>query len=210
MRSTRFLLYAALQFVVLTAIGMQLYPHYRFSGHFFSDLGATVTWFGERNPGAPLFAIALGTVGLAMMFFAAAWRTFAFRRGRAFGLGIATRVAGTLAGLAFIGVASTPVNLALDAHNTLVITAFGLLLAFAILATTLWWLNGAPTGVLVAGALYILVLLGFFASAGWVVRAGLFENIRVLIVSQKIVVYASMAYVVFLTLTILRARVPPP
>jgi hypothetical protein len=205
-RSTRFLLYAALQFVVLTAIGMQLYPHYRFSGHFFSDLGATVTWHGENNAGAPLFVIALGTVGVAMILFAAQWRTYAFARKRGFMLGIATQVMGTLSGLGFIGVACTPVNVALDTHNTLVIVAFGLLLAFAILGTTLWWVNGAPTGVLVAGGLYVLVLIGFFAAAGWVVRAGLFEHVRVLIVAQKIVVYASMAYVVFLTMTILRAK----
>jgi hypothetical protein len=207
-RSTRFLLYAALQFVVLTAIGMQLYPHYRFSGHFFSDLGATVTWHGERNVGAPLFVIALGTVGVAMIFFAAQWRTYAFARKRGFGIGLAMQVAGTLSGLAFLAVASTPVNVALNAHNTLVIAAFGLLLGFAIFGTTLWWMNGAPTRVLVAGGLYVLVLVGFFASAGWVVRAGIFEHVRVLIVAQKIVVYASMAYVVFLTLTIQRATLP--
>lgn len=208
MRSTRFLLYAAFQFVVLTAIGMQLYPHYRFTGHFFSDLGAMRTWFDEPNHGAALFWIALGTLGIAMILFAAAWRSYAFARKRGLVLGIATQVAGTLAGLGFIGVACTPVDVALHAHNMIVVVAFGLLLAFAILATVLWWLNDAPTGVLVACGLYIAVLIGFFATAGWVVRAGLHEHIRVLIVAQKIAVYASMAYVVFLTMTILRATLP--
>ena len=133
------------------------------------------------------------SLGIGMIAFAGTWRRYAFARGRGRLLGLASQLCGTLAGVGFIGVASTPVDIALDAHNLLVIVAFGLLLAFAVCGTILWWRNDAPPGILVAGALYVCVLLGFFAAAGWVVRAGLFEHIRVLIVAQKIAVYASMA-----------------
>lgn len=205
-RSTAFLLYAALQFAALTAIGMQLYPHYRFDGHFFSDLGATRTWYGEANhTAAALFVLALVTLGAGMIGFAGAWRDYAFVRGRARGLGVASQICGTLSGLAFVGVACAPVNVALDAHNALVVAAFGLLLVFAACVTAVWWRNGAPRDVIAAGALYVALLGGFFATAAWVVTTDLAAHVRVLIVGQKIVVYGSIAYVVFLTLTIRRA-----
>src|SRR5439155_11545077 len=120
------------QFVVLTAIAMQLYPGgYRFFMNFLSELGATRTWEGEPNHGgAVLFAIALGTLGIAMVAFAGAWRDFAFAKGRARVFGIAGQLFGTLSGGAFLAVAATPVNLALDVHNGMVVAAFGLLLGY--------------------------------------------------------------------------------
>lgn len=200
--SSGFFLYAALQFAVLTGVAMQLYPGYRFGGHFFSDLGATRTWFGEPNHlVVVLFGIAVVTLGAGMIGFAAAWRDYAFARRRAAGVGRASQICGTLSGLAFIGVAFAPMNVVLDLHNALVVLAFGLLLAFAACMTAVWWKNGAPGAVIVAGVLYLVLLVGFFAAAIWVVTTE-FRHLRVLIVGQKIAIYASIAYVVFLTLTI--------
>ena len=197
------MLYAALQFVVLTAIAMQLYPGYQFSAHFFSDLGATRTWFGVANhASAIVFAFAVVIVGIGMIAFAAAWRDYAFARGRSERVGRASQICGTLSGLAFIGVAFAPMNLVLDLHNALVVVAFGLLLAFAACMTAVWWKNGAPRGVVVAGLVYLAVLVGFFGAVMWVVATGLVAHARVIVVGQKIAIYASMAYVVFLTLTI--------
>src|SRR5438045_2679159 len=116
------LLFAALQFVVLTTIAMAIYPGgYRFTENFLSELGATRTWTGEPNhAGTVLFGIALGTLGVAAIGFAGAWRDFAFARGRARAVGLAGQLFGTASGEAFLAVAVTPVNLALDLHNTLV------------------------------------------------------------------------------------------
>ena len=58
-RSTAFLLFAALQFVVLTSVAMRLYPDYRFGAHFLNHFGRLSTeelsmWRGEEPeiPGA--------------------------------------------------------------------------------------------------------------------------------------------------------------
>ncbi len=108
------MLYAALQFVVLTAIAMVVYGDgYRFSHNFLSELGATTTWSGTPNHAAAvLFGIALAGLGSAFVAFAGAWRAFAFARGRARGAGIASQLFGTASGTAFVAVAVTPVNLA--------------------------------------------------------------------------------------------------
>lgn len=197
------MLYAALQFAILTGVAMQLYPGYRFREHFFSDLGATRTWFGEPNHVVVvLFGIAVVTLGAGMIVFAAAWRDYAFARGRAAAVGRASQICGTLSGLAFIGVAFAPMNLVLDLHNALVVLAFGLLLAFAACMTAVWWRNGAPRAVLVAGMMYLAVLVCFFAVAIWVVATDFFAHARLLILGQKMAIYASIAYVVFLTMTI--------
>ena len=203
-RSTAFLLFAALQFVVLTSVAMRLYPDYRFGEHFLSVLGATRTWDGVANHQAAIvFAIAVATLGAAMIVFAASWRDYAFARGRARGLGVASQVCGTSSGLAFIGVAVTPIDRMLEMHNALVVGAFVLLFAFAACTTVLWWRNGAPHSAIGAGALYAAMLAIYLASAGWA-ATDLSAHLGVLVVGQKIIVYVSMAYVVFLTLTIRR------
>ena len=196
---------AALLFVVLVAIAIQLYPGYRYAEHFLSDLGATRTWHGESNQAAALvFAIAVAIVGVGMIVFAGSWRDFAFEQRRARTLGRIGHVCGTVSGLAFVGVAGAPMNIALDAHNALVVVAFALLLAFAASMTIVWAKNGAPRGVIVAGLAYAALLAVFFASAVWVVATDFWTHRHIIIVGQKISVAASMAYVVYLTLTIRR------
>jgi hypothetical protein len=139
-----------------------------------------------------------------MIVFAAAWRDYAFEHNRAHGLGVASQLCGTLSGLAFIGVAFTPIDRALDLHNALVVGAFVLLLAFAACTTVVWWRNAAPPSAIAAGALYAAMLAIYFAVAGWAVATDLSAHLGVLVVGQKLVVYTSMAYVVFLTLTLRR------
>jgi len=195
---------AAMLFAILTGIAMAVYPGYRFSDQFLSEIGAT-----HHGTAAALFACALVILGLAMVVFAAAWRDYAFGRGRARWLGRASQLCGTLSGLAFVVAACTPIDIALALHNAVVVAAFGLLLAYVATTTILWACNGAPLGVLVAGAAYATVLTVYFGAVGWAVRNGLLDHIRVVIVGQKIVVGASLAYIVYMTMIIRRwARVP--
>src|SRR5512141_425323 len=99
--------------------------HYQFTGNFLSDLGMTHAFSGRANYAASVvFGIALASVGGALIAFVWTWREFAFERRRAVVAGYAAAVLGTLSGLAFVGVAVTPFDLALWAHNTLVIAAF--------------------------------------------------------------------------------------
>ena len=205
-RRAGFLLYAAIQFVVLTAIAMRVRAGgYDFFGNFLSELGATRTWTGLPNhPSAVLFGIALGTLGVAFVAFAGTWRAFAFDRGRVRALGIVGQVLGTLSGLAFLGVAVTPIDHALDLHNTLVIAAFGLLLGYAVTLTIVWGLNGAARSHLASSIAYVLLVCGYGVSVAVAVRVGLGteRSLWILVVSQKVVAYASMLHIIYLTLAI--------
>src|SRR3954471_9360910 len=102
---------------------------YHIAGNFLSDLGMTHAFSGRANyTSSVLFAIALATLGAALVAFVWAWRDIAFARGRARFAGHASAVLGTASGLCFIGVALTPFDLALRAHNTFVVSAFSLLM----------------------------------------------------------------------------------
>jgi hypothetical membrane protein len=164
-----FLRYAALQFVVLTAIAMHVYADgYRFTNNFFSELGMTTTWWGRTNHvSAALFSIALATLGIAFIAFATTDR------------GRGTRAFGMLSGAAFAGVACVPVNLAFDLHNALVVSAFALLLGYATCRRS-WG--------------YALCVVAY----GAVTAASLHDRWR-LVVAQKAIAYVSMLYIVYVT-----------
>lgn len=212
-RRAGILLYAAAQFVVLVALGMWQYAGgtwadrsthgYTFTANFLSDIGATRSWSGESNVvSSVLFGIALGSLGAAVIAFAGAWRAFAFERGRARFAGIAAQVFATTSGAAFVGIAVTPANLALDLHNGFVIAAFGLLLGFAASMTILTWKNGATRTRLATSVAYLVLVAAYaFVVAGAVRPGGSDEHrLAVLVVSQKIVAGASIVYIAYLTL----------
>ncbi len=206
-------MYAAIQFVVLTATAMIVYAGgtyadpsaagYDLARNFLSELGATRTWSGQPNhPSAVLFGIALGGVGVAFVGFAGAWRAFAFERGRARGAGLAAQLFGTGSGAAFLAVAVTPVNLALDLHNTFVVAAFGLLFGYAATLTLVSWRNGITGVRLAASAAYLLLVGVYFAVVAVAIRTGVATDHgrMLLVVAQKVVAGASMLYIAYLTL----------
>ena len=208
-RRAGFLRYAAIQFVVLTGIAMLLYAggtwfdasphHFEITGNFLSDLGTTRALSGRTNyPSSVLFFIALATTGAALILFSQAWRGFAFERGRATWAGHTSMVLGTLSGLAFIGVAITPWNLWLDLHNLFVISAFGLLMLYVAAMTWLMARNGIRGLRLGLNALYLVVIVGYVALAVFGPRIGE-HGLRVQVIGQKIVAYASMLHIMYLT-----------
>jgi hypothetical protein len=214
------LLFAAIQFVVLTTIAMAVYAGgnlvdpwargYTFTRNFLSDLGATRAWSGQPNhPAALLFGIALGTLGAAFVGFAGTWRTFAFAHGRARLAGIASEWFGITSGCAFVAVAVTPVNRALAMHNALVVAAFALLFGYATAMTILWWCNGSNRVQRAASLGYLVITCAYVASVLFAVHEGVTtrDGQLVLVVTQKVMAYASMMYVGFVTLTC-RARNP--
>lgn len=209
MRST-LLLYAAIQFVALTAIAMAFYPDgYSFTHNFFSDLGGTHTWTGRPNyTSMAMFSIALASLGLAFVGFAGAWRDFAFARGRARWLGIAAQIFGTLSGLAFIAVACTPVDLALAYHNGFVLTAFGALLAYAAAIVALWWRNGASMAQRATGGAYVLLVCAYVAVVANAVAHGVTTERAwvTMVVAQKIVAYVSMIYIGYVAFVVRAVR----
>lgn len=211
-RRAGFLRLAAIQFVVLTAIAMVLYaggtwfdrsaPGYELGHNFFSDLGATHAWSGRANyASAALFTIALATMGVAFIAFAPAWRAFAFEKARGRALGIAAQLCGTLSGASFIAVAVLPIDHALHLHNTFVVAAFALLLGYAASMTLLMWRNGARGAQLVASTIYLVVVLAYVAMVVVAVRRGIATDrgVVIMVVAQKVITYASMLFVAYLT-----------
>lgn len=213
-RRAGFLLYAAIQFVALTAIAMQLYAGgtawdasstgYAFAHNFFSDLGATHSWSGHANhASAVLFAIALVTLGLAFISFAPAWRAFAFSRSRARVAGIAAQITGTLSGAAFIVVAVAPIDITMRVHNTFVVAAFGLLLAYAVCLTVVMWRNGAGGALLVGGIAYVACVAVYVVFVVISVGGGVSteHGWALMVIAQKVITYSSMLFVAHLTTT---------
>jgi len=205
--------YAAIQFVVLTALAMVLYTggtwfdpateHYHFTGNFLSDLGMTHAFSGRANyASSTLFCIALASVGVALIAFVWTWKQFAFEHERVAFVGHTAAVLGTLSGLAFTGVAFTPFDLALRAHNTLVIAAFGLLMLFVATITIAMWKNGIAGARIAANLIYLACVIGYVALVVRGPRMWTPHGHTVQVVGQKIIAYASMVHVVYLTTTI--------
>jgi hypothetical membrane protein len=205
------LLYAAVQFIVLSVVAMQLYaggtwyhPHargYQFFHNFLSDLGTTRTFSGRANwTSCVLFSIALVTVGAALVLFAGAWRGFAYGREQARRAGIAAQIFGVMSGLAFAGVGLTPFDRYMWPHNTLVICAFGLLLCYVVCISLLLIRNRSGAVMIGANLAYLAVVLGYLVLILGGPRLGTEHGHTVQVTGQKIIVYTSMVYVIFLTL----------
>jgi hypothetical protein len=193
-RRRRFLLFAGLQFVVLTTGAMALYAggtqydtaadHYEFFHNFLSDLGSTETFAGRSNYSSCVL--------------------FAFARGRGRVLGIASRGLGSASGLAFVGIALTPWNLVVTTHMVFVFLAFGLLLAYVACMTLLLWQNSSDRVLLVASVVYIVALAGYVVLGVAGPRLDSESGHAVQVTGQKLVCYASMTYLIALAVRLKR------
>jgi hypothetical protein len=194
---------AAGLFVVLTAIAMLAYPggaryrykadQYLFFDNFLSDLGATETLTGHRNTASRvLFVIALIGLGLALAWFAPAWRTLALRSDVTTTPGPAAQLLGVLTGAGFVGIALTPWDRALDTHEFLVRATFGALCAYIACLTIVIAQNGWPRRWVVINLGY-LTLLGAY-SVSYLVGPDrdTLDGVRFQATAQKVVVYASI------------------
>lgn len=213
-RRAAILRYAAIQFIALTGAAMIAYaggnwyapsePRYQIAHNFLSDLGATVAFSGQANTlSAALFFIALASIGAALIPFAWTGREFGPRARAAAWI---KAIAGTLSGLCFAGVAFTPENLALTAHTTFVVAAFGFLLIYVIALTWLMAANGrgglfVNIAHLACVATYVVVIL--FGP-----RLDTEHGFTVQVVAQKLVVYLSMLHIVYLTTAMRRLAAP--
>jgi hypothetical protein len=195
--------YASIQFLVLTAIAMLIYPggavyeldanRYLFLRNFFSDLGATVTPSGRPNLAShTLFAVALGSVGLALVLASSNWKVIVARRQAAPAVGFASQVVEIIAGIGFIGIAATPWNLVLDAHNGFVRAAFGFLLAYDLCLLVIQLRNGWSSVYTAANTVYLLLLLAYVGILFFGPRMDTKTGLEFQVAAQKIIVYASV------------------
>ncbi len=208
--------YAAVQFIVLSVCAMVAYaggtwwdpdsPRYRFTGNFLSDLGMTRAFSGHSNHvSCALFAVALFTVGLALVAFVWTWREVACPRGRARWAGHTSAVVGTLSGLGFIGVALTPFDLALHAHNTFVLAAFSLLPLYVASFTFLMWRNGIDRARVAANVGYLVLVAGYMLLVLFGPRLDTQSGHTTQVLGQKIIAYGSMLHVLYLATTTRKA-----
>lgn len=175
-------------------------PGYGITRNFLSDLGMTHTWAGRSNtPSMVLFSIALATVGVALILFAWSWQRYAFEHRRARFAGGASAVLGTLSGIAFVGIACTPFDIALNAHNTFVFAAFSMLLGYVIALAVVMARNGATRAQTAVNLAYVLLVLGYVALIFFGPRLHTEHGHRVQVVGQKIVALGSMLHAIVMT-----------
>lgn len=216
LRRAGFLRYAALQFFVLVALAMVLYaggtywdptaPRYELTRNFLSDLGMTHAWSGRASyASSALFFVALATVGVALVWFAAGWRHYAHAQGRAPWAGRASAGLGIASGLAFVGVACTPFDLALMWHNGFVLAAFGLLLGYVIALGIAMAKNGATPLQNALNLAYVLLVLGYVGLIFFGPRLHTPSGHQVQVIGQKIIATGSMLHVIGLTSLLRRA-----
>jgi hypothetical protein len=178
---------------------------YVFLANFFSDLGATRTQSGATNTAAAaLFIAALGSVGAALIYFAPTW-SFLTGGARSHRIrGIVAQVAGTLAGVCFIGIAATPHNLDQHLHLQFVKSAFVLLLCFVVPFTSLLHAFRWPRSSVWAGVAYVIALVAYVINlfVGPSLRTP--WGFQFQVVTQKAIVYYSVVTVAVLALEVRR------
>ena len=215
-RRAGLLRYVAIQFLVLVAAAMVLYaggnywdpqaPRYELTHNFLSDLGMTHTWSGRPSyASSALFFIALASVGIGLIRFASVWRQFAHARGRSAFAGRASAALGIASGLAFVGVACTPFDLALMWHNAFVLAAFGLLLGYVIALTVVMANNGASSVQNALNVAYVALVLGYVALIFFGPRLNTPDGHQIQVIGQKIVAAGSMLHVIGMTTLLRRA-----
>lgn len=206
--------YVAIQFLVLVAIAMVLYPggtywdrsapHYELALNFLSDLGMTRAWSGHTSyASSALFGVALASMGIGLVLFAPTWRQFAHARGRATFAGRASAALGIGSGLAFVGVACTPFDLALMWHMAFVLAAFALLLGYVIALAIVMANNGASPVQNALNVAYVALVIGYVALIFFGPRLRTMEGFHVQVIGQKVIAAGSMLHVICLT-TLLR------
>ncbi len=206
---------AAGLFLILTVIGMLVYPggshydhqvdHYVFLANFFSDLGATRTQSGESNLLAcALFISALGSLGAALINFWPAGRCISGGASTHRRAEMTSQVMAVMAGLCFIGVAAVPHNINNALHLTFVKSAFVFLLGFIGPLTYLLKSFKWPRRDFSIGLAYVIGLVAYVINLffGPSIRTPWGFSFQV--VAQKAFVYYSVATVAFLALAVRR------
>ncbi|MBN2469441.1 MAG: hypothetical protein JXN59_01860 [Anaerolineae bacterium] len=215
-RIYHFALFATGQFVILTLLGMALYPGgtagtpdaagYNFFRNFFSDLGMYTAHNGAPNTAsAALFLVALTTSGLAVaLYFLTAPPLFRANR-RAHWLALAGSLAGVLTGIGFIGVAWAPADVQMTLHVQAVLLAFrsfpvtALCYAAAILLTP-----GYPRRYAAAFGIFAILLVAYLWLLTAGPEAGSDTGLVLQATGQKIIVYATIACMAYQGLGALR------
>lgn len=146
-----FTIFGCIQYIVLTVIGMLVYPGgtytdettvgYSFFENYFSDIGRTIAHSNDPNTlGWILFTTAMFVGGLAIGAFFLAFYNFFQENPRTKNLALIGTIVGILAGVSFMGVGFLPADLNVDLHRIFMYAAFGCVLVVSILYTlSMFW-----------------------------------------------------------------------
>jgi hypothetical protein len=204
-RPFQFTMFACVQFVLLSALAMWLYPGgthadptsrgYSFLQNFFSDLGLTVALNGAPNTASMiLFITSLTLAGLGLVAFFVAAPQFFWRERLLRVPSVLGSVFGVLSGLCFIGVAWTPANLAAGPHGQVTLWAFETFLVVVVFYDLAILLNPRFANVYALVYFLFAVLLG--AYIGLMIygpRADTPRGVMIQATGQKLIVYAAIA-----------------
>jgi hypothetical protein len=190
--------------VILTGIAMLVYPggslndkssiHYEFFHNFFSDLGATVTVSGKKNTISNiLFIMAVGTLGLVMIYFSNIWRAMSVDVHKLSFIGHLSKLCLIISGAGFIGIAFTPWNMFFEYHVILEKTAFSFLLAWTLLIMMIQITNKKLRTLLISNSIYVIILGYYVYLLFYGPKTGTPEGVETHAVAQKAIVYFSIA-----------------
>lgn len=202
-RKCKILIATSVLFIILTGIAMIVYPggsiidkasiHYNFFENFFSDLGATITPSGKKNTISDiLFISALGSLGIAMIYFSNIWRALSVDIHQMSFYGYLSKISLIVSGICFIGVAFTPWNIYLEYHIIFVKLAFGFLLSWTILLIILESTNPKIRHLMITNIIYVIFLIWYFYTLLTGPKLGTPEDLEYQAVAQKIIVYFSV------------------
>ena len=191
-------------FFVMTILAMLLYPggsvavpeseSYSFFLNFFSDLGQTHVGSGTSNaPSMLLFAIALTLVAFGLTAFFIAFSRLFSTSTIAVWLSRIAIVCGLIASVSFVGVALTPWNLYLQAHNVFVHWAFRSLLGAIVLLLISTFLEpgfGRRFGLYFA--VFAALLTAYVGLLAFGPSAATPQGSIIQATGQKIIAYASI------------------
>jgi len=197
-------IFGAVQFLLLTALAMWVYPggtlhephldHYSFLYNFFSDLGRTKTFTGSSNLLTHrIFKFTLSIGGISLIFFFLALPSL-FKKPTARFFAFGTMLFGIVAGLCYIGIGLVPLNVDYWGHRFYVRVGFVSFLAMtfcytiAILNSPKYPNRYALAMGVFAVVLLIQILIMFLATNAWYSNKALYLQA----VAQKVVVYAEI------------------
>jgi len=203
-RMCKVVMLTTVMFIIFTSLAILAFPggtkidraavHYDFSQNFFSDLGATNTISGKSNTISNLlFITAFGSLGIVLIYFSRIWRAISIDVLEMKLIGISSKIALIMSGFSFIVVAFTPWNKFFDYHVIFLKTAFGFLLIWSILITTLQMRNPKMRDLMFINIAYILLLGWYIYTLFFGLSIGTEKVLEFQAISQKIIIYSSIA-----------------
>jgi hypothetical protein len=195
---------ACVQFVLLSAIAMLLYPGgshadpasrgYSFFNNFFSDLGLTVTPNGTPNTASMiLFVTSLTLAGLGLVAYFIAAPQFFWRERLLRVLSVLGSIFGVLSGLCYIGVAWRPANLAAGPHGQFTLWAFQAFLVVVVFYVLAILLNPRyGNGYALVYFLFAVLLAAYIGLLMYGPRADTERGVMIQATGQKLIVYAAI------------------